>query len=932
MRRPMSTLLGQKRVRNVGQPRLGVRTVLWGWLAALVAGLLVNAAFLRVLVSVEPSKDADVCSQTFGGLTHTPSIDPSDCTYVFSSPVEVWSAVCIEQSQAWSTLTSEEVSCFPGERGTHLVDSEQSQGSINVIDLASRIVQVGLVTLFLIGSLLLVGVGTAVAFNGYASPVFFSSHDPQGIAVSNASGNVYVYNTENFSVEWFNADGSKLEGEFNGNTSPTGQFVPPATVSEHAANGTLFNLAIDNDPTSPSANDVYVVDPGHNVIDKFSAAGVYLSQLTGFQAPIFGVAVDPAGNVWVAEEGREESGANIGPVQEFDDAVANKHVTEVKPEALRSPGIAVDSAQNLYLLRGEPNVVKFDKEGKILEEQLTVCGCIKGVAVDSGTNDLYTDEGSSIARYGPFGEPYRVPTEVLEGISGSRGIAVNGSTHTVYASEGEANAVAIFKFGLLPDVATGAASEVIRTEAKLEGIVNPDGQEVTACRFEYGTTTEYGQSSPCAPSPGSGSSPVIVSAPATGLSPATTYHFRLVAGNANGSHPGGDATFTTVGAVEGVHSSEAKGITSTTATLEGSLEPNGFDTHYHFEYGPCAALAACESAGFETLTPSTDAGSATEAKSVSATISALKPHQAYHFRLVAENSFGTTTSEERTLLTVALVPLIEGQPTASLVQAQSAVLNASLNPEHIATRYHFEYGPCPTLTGCTGIRSTAEETSPPSYGVIGATQEARELLPHTTYSFRLVTNNELEEEGQLFGGATIGPEGTFTTGAEPAPSALTGGSSAIASTSAIVSGVVFADGLPTSYAFELGVYNGAGTQYGVVFSSSAGSSNIPVEEMLQLSGLQPGTTYAYRIMISSGYIENESHTLQGTPATFTTAGVPAVLTLPSVLAQLPIPAVSFPKPASATKSKTKTHKKKAKKAKRRTKKHNKHSKTKHTHQ
>jgi hypothetical protein len=103
------------------------------------------------------------------------------------------------------------------------------------------------------------------------------------------------------------------------------------------------------------------------------------------------------------------------------------------------------------------------------------------------------------------------------------------------------------------------------------------------------------------------------------------------------------------------------------------------------------------------------------------------------------------------------------------------------------------------------------------------------------------------------------------------------------------------DGLPAGYAFELGVYEGVGTQYGVVFSGSAGSGSVPIEETLPLSGLQPGVTYAYRISVLSGYIPGESHTLQGAPVTFTTAGVPAVLQIPPPLAQLPIPNIAFPK-------------------------------------
>jgi phosphodiesterase/alkaline phosphatase D-like protein len=257
------------------------------------------------------------------------------------------------------------------------------------------------------------------------------------------------------------------------------------------------------------------------------------------------------------------------------------------------------------------------------------------------------------------------------------------------------------------------------------------------------------------------------------------------------------------------------------------------------------------------------------------------------------------------------------------------VLSASLNPEHIATRYHFEYGPCPTLAGCAGVRSTVDETTPPSYGIVGANQEASGLVPLTTYAYRLIATNEYDEAGEKHEHKTVGPEATFTTIAAPSPSVETGGYSAVTSTSVVISGMVNPDGLPASYAFELGVYNGANTQYGIVLSASAGSSGAPVEETLGLSGLQPGTTYAYRITVSSGYIENETHTLQGATVTFTTAGVPEVLALPPVLAQLPIPTVPFPN-ATTNVSKSKAAKgghKKTRKVKR--KKHGKGLKARH---
>ena len=124
---------------------------------------------------------------------------------------------------------------------------------------------------------------------------------------------------------------------------------------------------------------------------------------------------------------------------------------------------------------------------------------------------------------------------------------------------------------------------------------------------------------------------------------------------------------------------------------------------------------------------------------------------------------------------------------------------------------------------------------------------------------------------------------------------MTGTANTIGATFATISGTVNPDGQPASYRFELGVANGALTQYATVFSGSAGTGEVPVSRTLALSGLQPGTTYAYRIFIQSGYGEQYGQT-----ATFTTTGLPDVLLAPTVLAQLPIPRIVFPAAVTVT--------------------------------
>jgi hypothetical protein len=92
-------------------------------------------------------------------------------------------------------------------------------------------------------------------------------------------------------------------------------------------------------------------------------------------------------------------------------------------------------------------------------------------------------------------------------------------------------------------------SAVTSTTATLLGAVNPDGAQITSCQFEYRTETEaegfYGYIVPCAPAPGAGSAPAPVTAELSGLVSGDTYHYRLVATNANGTTADQDATFTT---------------------------------------------------------------------------------------------------------------------------------------------------------------------------------------------------------------------------------------------------------------------------------------------------------------------------------------------------------------------------------------------------
>ena len=95
-----------------------------------------------------------------------------------------------------------------------------------------------------------------------------------------------------------------------------------------------------------------------------------------------------------------------------------------------------------------------------------------------------------------------------------------------------------------PTAITGPVSEVRSTSATATGTVNPNGL-TTSWYFEYGATTAYGRRTSTL-SAGTGTENVPVSAALTGLTQGTTYHYRIVATNADGTSRGADGVFTTL--------------------------------------------------------------------------------------------------------------------------------------------------------------------------------------------------------------------------------------------------------------------------------------------------------------------------------------------------------------------------------------------------
>jgi plastocyanin len=185
-----------------------------------------------------------------------------------------------------------------------------------------------------------------------------------------------------------------------------------------------------------------------------------------------------------------------------------------------------------------------------------------------------------------------------------------------------------------PTVVTQAASSVAEHEATLNGTVNPNGK-ATEYFFEWGPTEAYGEKTNPV-SAGAGTVDAPATATLTGLTPATPYHFRLVATNEKGTVDGPDQTFTTASppGPPSVSTEGAGAVGETGATIKGSVNPDGRPTEYFFEWGTTEA--------YGQATAKVTVGQDHLAHSASATLSVLSPATTYHYRLSATNTLAET--------------------------------------------------------------------------------------------------------------------------------------------------------------------------------------------------------------------------------------------------------------------------------------------------
>ena len=482
--------------------------------------------------------------------------------------------------------------------------------------------------------------------------------DPDGIAVNEATGEIYVVDKANNRVEVFNSAGTELEGEINGSGTlsgeggkaagsgtvstgaaaevPTGEFEEPEEI---AVDNSCFQLHLAEPKCKeedPSNGDVYVVDASpraetktsHPVIDKYGPKDEYIGQITrnlngsefagsGFRQ-LYGVAVDPRGEVWVEEE-------NFGEVNDgaasYTDAERNEWIefhstegytkvgTKTIQSAVAAPGFAVGAdpvgaEDDLYVHNtfGEGDrVAKFTAQGELLSGEVDE-GVPTGVAVEESTGDVYIAHEGGVDRVNAsavsFTSQVGVSLETLSaGFGGVLGaVAVDSSSLTVFVADSVGDRVDVFSPEAAGPPRVVAASEAVTdvssTSASFAAEVNPrseEGDQVTRYAFRYGACAS---AAACPGTPFTGAvpdpegalvanyEPDRISAHVVGLAPGTVYHVSVTAHNAHGAASGDseEVIFTTQGSgVAGLPDGRRWELVSPVDKHGALIEPQGVD-------------------------------------------------------------------------------------------------------------------------------------------------------------------------------------------------------------------------------------------------------------------------------------------------------------------------------------------------------------------
>jgi len=368
-----------------------------------------------------------------------------------------------------------------------------------------------------------------------------------------------------------------------------------------------------------------------------------------------------------------------------------------------------------------------------------------------------------------------------------------------------------------PYVRTEEATNITANSVQLNATANA-GSFPCALKFEYGLTFLYGTEINAIPDSLTGTNNVNASCVISGLSPSTTYHFRIKAISSLGTSYGRDRTFRICRATAVTLPAEI--VNPNSVQVRGTVDNNNIPAAIKFEYGTTLGYG-------NEVTAIPDSAIVTGIVNAFRILTGLSAGITYHYRIKAVNSVGTSYGEDKTFNT-GIPSVITCQ--ASNIEMSSAQLNGIVGASNFPTGIKFVYG----LTNQYGSEMDAIPDSVSGSNPFNVSCTLTGLTPYTTYHYCVKASNS--------NGTVNGSDVFFTTGA---PMASTLSATNITVSSAQLNGIVNANYMPTANIFKYGISPNFGNEVPAVPDSVTG--HIDVNISYQLHGLLPNTTYYFRV-------------------------------------------------------------------------------------
>jgi hypothetical protein len=177
-----------------------------------------------------------------------------------------------------------------------------------------------------------------------------------------------------------------------------------------------------------------------------------------------------------------------------------------------------------------------------------------------------------------------------------------------------------------------------------------------------------------------------------------------------------------------VSTQPAASVTTSSAVLRGTVNPNGAKTSYVFQWGLTTA--------YGTSSRLRSAGAGTTSAPVSLLLRRLLPGTVYHYRLVALSKAGGAIGRDRSFKTKGNPPPYAATGPTTQVSASTATVTAVVNPNHQKTTWYFQYGLSPSYTS-----QTVAQTLPAGGSPVTVSQQLQGLSPGTIFHYRIVAVN-----------------------------------------------------------------------------------------------------------------------------------------------------------------------------------------------